>query len=200
MTPEETSHRTRARVKWFKLILALVGVLAVSTGFSILILRFAPHPNLAAEHVAWIVYLSILGITLLVNLSFVPLPIAVSIMIAASTHWNPVLIALSGSLGASLGEMSGYYAGLLGKKIAIPDNLSGYNMMCRWIQRWGIWAIAFLSFQPVLPIEIGGFIAGAARMPVLRFLPALWLGKFPKYLILIYAGLGVIHFLPFIYK
>lgn len=66
-----------------------------------------------------------------------------------------------------------------------------------WVERWGFWAIAFLSFQPLLPIEIGGFIAGAARMPVNKFLPALWLGKFPKYLGLIYAGFGLVHFLPF---
>jgi leucyl-tRNA synthetase/membrane protein YqaA with SNARE-associated domain len=109
-----------------------------------------------------------------------------------------LLVALACSLGASLCEMSGYYAGALGKKIAIPDELSGYKLMQRWIQKYGVWAIALLSFQPLLPIEVGGFIAGAARMPVRKFLPALWLGKYPKYIILMYGGLGLIRLLPFL--
>jgi uncharacterized membrane protein YdjX (TVP38/TMEM64 family) len=94
--------------------------------------------------------------------------------------------------------MSGYYAGVLGKKVALANETKGYQLMKKWIDKYGFWAIAFLSFQPVLPIEIGGIIAGAAKMPVAKFLPALWVGKFPKYLILIYAGLGLIRFLPFL--
>jgi uncharacterized membrane protein YdjX (TVP38/TMEM64 family) len=94
--------------------------------------------------------------------------------------------------------MSGYYTGILGKKIAIPDNLSGYKLMKKWIAKYGFWAIAFLSLQPILPIEVAGIIAGAARMPVRKFLPALILGKIPKYVIIVYAGLGVIRFIPFL--
>jgi uncharacterized membrane protein YdjX (TVP38/TMEM64 family) len=62
------------------------------------------------------------------------------------------------------------------------------------MNRHGLWAIAFLAFQPVLPFDIGGIIAGAAKMSLWKFLPALWLGKFPKYLILTYLGVEVIHF------
>jgi uncharacterized membrane protein YdjX (TVP38/TMEM64 family) len=35
-------------------------------------------------------------------------------------------------------------------------------------------------------------------MPVRKFLPALILGKIPKYIIIVYAGLGVIRFIPFL--
>ena len=124
------------------------------------------------------------------------MPFAVSLMIAAAPVWNPVLIALVGSLGASLGEFSSYLMGFLGKQVAIHGEMPGYNMMQRWVQRYGWWAITFLSFQPILPIEVGGFVAGLAKMPVYQFLPALRLGKFPKYLILIYAGAALIRFVP----
>lgn len=180
--------------------MTVAGVFLLGAALSIVILRFAPRPDLQNQHVAWIAYLAILAIAFLVNLSFVPLPFAVPVMVAAATRWDPLLVALAGSIGASLGEMNGYYAGWLGKKIAIPDNLTGYAMMRRWIERWGFWAVCLLSFQPILPIEIGGFIAGAARMPIRRFLPALWLGKYPKYIILVYAGLGIIRFVPFIHR
>ena len=33
-------------------------------------------------------------------------------------------------------------------------------------------------------------------MPMRKFLPALFAGKFPKYILMAYAGIGLIHFLP----
>ena len=120
-------------------------------------------------------------------------------MVAAATEWNPVLITLFASIGAAIGELTGYYAGYLGKKIAISENVAWYGRIERWIQRHGVWAIIFLSFQPIIPFDIGGMIAGAAKMPLHRFLPAVWLGRFPKYIIITYAGIGLIHFLPISY-
>jgi len=35
-------------------------------------------------------------------------------------------------------------------------------------------------------------------MPVHKFLPALFLGKFPKYIVMVYAGIGLIDWLPFL--
>jgi len=32
--------------------------------------------------------------------------------------------------------------------------------MKKWIDKYGFWAIAFLSFQPVLPIELGDYCRG----------------------------------------
>jgi membrane protein YqaA with SNARE-associated domain len=119
-------------------------------------------------------------------------------MLAAAGQFNPILVALVCSLGACIGEMNGYYAGLLGKKIAFAGETKGYLLMKKWIDRWGFWAIVFLSLQPILPIEVGGIIAGATKMPVSKFFPALCLGKFPKYLILIYGGLGVISLFSFL--
>ena len=69
------------------------------------------------------------------------------------------------------------------RKVAIPDELNGYKLMKGWIDKFGFWAIAFISFQPILPIEVAGIIAGTARMPVGKFLPALIAGKITKYVI-----------------
>jgi uncharacterized membrane protein YdjX (TVP38/TMEM64 family) len=184
------------KIHWLRLSLIFIGFLVISAGIGyflkVLLTRYQIPDNVSA----WLVYLFIFGISLVVNLSIIPLPFAISLMILASLRWNPFLVALSGSLGASIGECSSYLAGYFGTKVAIHKEVKGYTMIQGWIQRWGVWAIAFLSFQPILPIEIGGFIAGLAKMPVQRFLPALWLGKFPKYLILIFAAKGIIHFIP----
>jgi len=118
-------------------------------------------------------------------------------MIAIATKWNPVMVALAASIGGTLGELSGYYTGYLGKKIAIDEHAVRYKRVAGWMRRYGLWAILFLAFQPVIPFDLGGLIAGGARMPLWKFLPALWAGKFLKYIILCYSGLGLIRLLPF---
>jgi uncharacterized membrane protein YdjX (TVP38/TMEM64 family) len=130
-----------------------------------------------------------------VNMSVLPIPFGISLMLVAANHWNPVLIALVGSLGASIGEFTSYFFGYLGKRFSIDENLMGYRLIRGWIGKYGIWAIALLSFQPIFPFEIGGFIAGLAKMPVQKFFPAIWLGKFPKYLILIFLGRAILRIL-----
>ncbi|MCK4331648.1 MAG: VTT domain-containing protein, partial [Dehalococcoidia bacterium] len=89
------------------------------------------------------------------------------------------------------------YAGYLGKRIAIAEKMAGYDRVADWMNRYGLWAIFFLAFQPVIPFDIGGLVAGGARMPLYKFLPALWAGKFLKYIGFCYSGIGLIHFLPF---
>lgn len=194
---ESTKEIPTRKVQWLKLLLIAAAVTIFSVVFSIILIHII-RTHFTLPKTQWIGYLSIFAIILVMNLSFIPIPLVISIMIAAAAVWNPLLVILVSSAGACVGEMSGYYTGLLGKKIAIPDNLSGYKLMKKWIDRYGFWAIAFLSLQPILPIEVAGIIAGAARMPVRKFLPALILGKIPKYIIIVYAGLGVIRFIPFL--
>jgi len=184
--------------QWLKLGLIFLGFIVLSVGFGYLIRSLLAHYHMPSDIPAWIALLLVFGILAVVNLSVLPLPFGVSIMLAAAAHWNPILVALFGSLGACLGEFSGYFFGYLGKRISIDENMLGYKMVHGWIIKYGMWAIAFISFQPIIPFEIGGFIAGVAKMPVHRFLPALWIGKFPKYLILIYLGNTLMHHIPFL--
>lgn len=190
--------KKRVQVHWVRLGAALAGLIVLSFALAYLLEYLVTRFHLPLHHFAWLAYLFVFVTSLLANLTIIaPVPFALSIMIAAATRWNPLLIALAASVGGSLGELSGYYAGYLGKKIAVPKTVSGYSRFERWIQRYGVWAIALLAFQPILPFDIGGLIAGAARMPLYKFLPALWAGKFPKYILLTYAGLGLIKFMPF---
>lgn len=194
---DSSKNVPRQRIKWLKLVLIGLALTIIGVVISIFLVRVIKS-HFTLPKTSWIGYLSVFVIVLVMNLSFIPIPFVISIMIAAAAVWNPLLVALAGSIGACFGEMSGYYAGVLGKKVAIPDDISGYKMIKKWIDKWGFWAIVFMSFQPVFPIEVAGIISGAARMPIRKFLPALILGKIPKYIILIYAGVGIIHFFPFL--
>lgn len=182
--------------RWIKLGLTFLFFILISVGIGYLIQSLIAQYNIPKDVPEWVAFCIIFGLLALINATIVPLPFGVSIMLAAAMHWNPVLVALFGSLGACLGEFNGYFFGYLGKRIAIDEITPGYEMVHRWIKKYGMWAIAFLSFQPVIPFEIGGFIAGVARMPLRLFLPALWLGKFPKYVALIYLGTALFRFIP----
>jgi uncharacterized membrane protein YdjX (TVP38/TMEM64 family) len=183
-------------INWFKLgvIFVLFIIFSVVVAYATQMVFATFHFPIHRYELA--AYLTIFLVALVVNLSLIPLPFAISLMIAASTTWNPILVAFAGSLGASLGEMSYYYLGYLSKKVAIPDDIIGYQTVKAWVDKYGMWAIAFLSFQPVIPIEIGGLVAGLAKYPIFKFLIALWIGKFPKYIILIYLGSALMHLIP----
>ncbi len=183
-------------VHWVKLALLILVFLALSVALvwvtRHLLRRY--HPVMLNNEA--LVLLIVFFVCLVVNASLFPVPFAVPIMVLAAQRWDPVLVALVSSVGASLGEFTGYYLGFLTRKIALHNHLAGYSTVHGWVKRYGLWAIAFLSFQPIIPVELGGMVAGAVRMPVRTFLLALWMGKFPKYLLLIYAGLGLIKFFP----
>lgn len=194
-----TNTRQAKHIFWVRLAVTFFAVIVLSFGLSYLIQHFVASPNFQRYEYDWLVYLTVFGISVLVNLTIiVPVPIAVSTMVAAAVKWNPVLLAISASLGGAIGELSGYYAGYLGKRLAIPEDVLGYRRYEHWIQRYGVWAVFLLALQPVLPFDIGGFIAGTARMPVRKFLPALWAGKFLKYIIFAYVGKELIRCVPFL--
>ncbi len=174
----------------------MVGSIVISVGLAYLFQKLLTQMHPVLNRFAWLAYIGIFVVQLLSNLTIIaPVPIASVIMISVATQWNPFLIALFASLGGTLGELSGYFTGYVAEKAAINESTPGYNRIRGWMNRYGPWAIAFLAFQPVLPFDIGGIIAGTARMSLWKFLPALWLGKFPKYLILTYFGVGLVRFL-----
>jgi uncharacterized membrane protein YdjX (TVP38/TMEM64 family) len=185
-------------VRWLRLAVSLVVLISISFGLMWLLQEAVSLLHLPLDKFAWLAYLNVFISTLVCNLTiFIPVPVATPILIATATEWNPIMVALSASIGGTLGELSGYYAGYLGKRIAINEHVAGYNKVREWMNRYGIWAISFLGFQPVIPFDIAGLVAGAAKVPLYKFLPALWAGKFPKYFILCYSGAGLINLLPF---
>jgi len=186
------------QIYWLRLAISLIILIGLSFGLVWSLQEVVTLLHLPLERFAWLAYLNVFISTLVCNLTIlVPVPVATPILIATAIKWNPVMVALAASIGGTLGELSGYYAGYLGKRIAINEQVAGYNRVTQWMNRYGIWAILFLAFQPVIPFDIAGLVAGAAKVPMYKFLPALWAGKFPKYIILCYAGMELIHLLPF---
>lgn len=191
--------RPGSNVHWVRLVIAGVGLLAVSFAIAYLLRDLEHRFNLPLNEFDILTYAIVFVTSLISNMTIIaPVPFAISIMIAAAQHWNPITVAFAAALGGTIGELSGYYAGYLGKKIAIPESLIGYHKLETWINKNGFWAILILGFQPIIPFDLGGLIAGAAKMPLHKFFPALFLGKFPKYVIMTVVGMEIFSRIPFL--
>jgi len=191
------------RNKWLLATIYAVIIIGLSFGLYFFLRYLLAHFNLSVEGLTTTTYLVVFVTTLVSNASIiVPVPIFVGIMITAAkvmaevSPWGPVLVALTASSAGTLGEITGYYAGYLGKKIIVTEATPGYEKLVAWMKRHGILAIFLLSIQPILPFDIAGLISGASKIPLWKFMLACWAGKFPKYLLGCYFGGAVLSLLP----
>ena len=109
---------------------------------------------------------------------------------------NPMIVAIVGGLGGTLGEITGYLAGYSGRGIAQKSKI--YNVVRIWVLRRG-WVALFLFAAIPTPIfDFAGIAAGMLRFPLWQFYAAVLPGKIIKYLGMAYLcswGYGVIQVL-----
>jgi uncharacterized membrane protein YdjX (TVP38/TMEM64 family) len=186
--------------RWRRLALYGLAVAGVTYGFYLLVAYLAARFNI--QNYTATAYLIVFVVTLVSCAGlFVPVYIHVALMIAVArivaevSPWGPVLVAVAATTGGTLGETTGYYAGYLGKRIAQVEHLPGYQRLVGWMTRHGMLAIYVMSLQPILPFDIAGLVAGAARMPLWKFLLPCWGGRFPKYLVACLVGSAVLNIL-----
>ncbi|MGB6873458.1 MAG: VTT domain-containing protein [Dehalococcoidia bacterium] len=187
---------------WLKLALYVAVLAGLSVGFAYLFQYLMAYFNISVERFASTAYLLVFGVTLVSNAGiFVPVFFHVSIMMAVAkmmmevSPWSFVLVALVASVAGTLGEMSGYYAGYLGKRFILAENAPGYQRLVGWMNKHGPWGIFLISAQPILPFDVAGLLAGASKMPLWKFLLPCWAGRFPKYLVACYVGPAVFNIL-----
>jgi len=181
------------KMRWLKL-LAYFGVLILASVGLLYVFR---HLGIMEEGFAPTLYLAVFGLSVL-NSALIGVPVlpAMATMIAVAAEGDLVLTALIASLGGTLGEMTAYYAGYVGKRLIHLESAPGYGRLVGWMERHGPWGIFLLSIQPILPVDIAGFISGVAKLPLWRFLLPCWAGKFPKYLLVCYLGDAFLRIVP----
>jgi membrane protein YqaA with SNARE-associated domain len=184
------------RNRWLLAAIYAVVILGLSVGLYFLLRYLMAYFDLSVEGLATTAYLVVFVTTLVSNASIIiPVPIFVAIMITAASKWDPILVALIASSAGTLGEITGYYAGYLGKKIIITETAPGYEKLVGWMKRHGPLGIFLLSLQPILPFDVAGLLAGASKLPLWKFILPCWAGKFPKYLVACYVGPAVFNIL-----
>jgi membrane protein YqaA with SNARE-associated domain len=100
---------------------------------------------------------------------------------------TPILVGLVAGLGETLGEFTGYAAGYGGG--AAIQGRAFYGVVRSWMDRHGTITMFVFSAIPNPIFDVAGIIAGATRMPWLRFFLSVWAGKTVKDILI--AAMGV---------
>ena len=126
--------------------------------------------------------------------SFVlPVP-GIATVIIGATIWSPLLVALAGGTGSTIGELAAYLAGVGSygavRRIAGRSRwyVTWYSRLRGWIEARGMITIFIFAATPNPFFDIAGFAAGSMRYPISRFAAACWLGKMVKYGVVSYAA------------
>ncbi|NPA06009.1 MAG: VTT domain-containing protein [Chloroflexi bacterium] len=163
--------QTHVKARWGR-VLALGAMLLLS----LLILVFQDQ----LQRFRTYGYVGLFVITLLSNATVIfPAPSMV-LPLTMATVLNPWAVAVIAAAGAALGELSGYLAGFTGK--AFIEDYRLYQRVRGWMARHGEVVIFILAALPVPIFDLAGIIAGATRIPILRFLAWTFAGKLVKML------------------
>ncbi|HET8943996.1 MAG TPA: VTT domain-containing protein, partial [Dehalococcoidia bacterium] len=87
----------------------------------------------------------------------------------------PVLVGLTAAVAESFGELTGYGAGMGGSTMVTKRRL--YKRVRGWIHERPFTTVFAMSLFPSPVFDIAGLAAGAARVPIRKFYPALLIGK-----------------------
>ena len=91
-----------------------------------------------------------------------------------------MLVALSASIGGTLGEVTAYSVGYGGKKLLHLQRYERYQTAERWMKRYGGLAIFTFALLPFFIFDFNGIAAGALRFPLRKFLLFCYLGRVPR--------------------
>jgi membrane protein DedA with SNARE-associated domain len=132
-------------------------------------------------------YLGVFIISFIGSVSVIfPIPYTLVIFVLGSVL-DPVFVALSGGLGAALGEFSGYILGYYGRTVVSKERRRKMDYMVKLFGRYGPAAIFLFALTP-LPDDLLFIPLGVMRYPFLKaFVPAL-LGKTLMTFILAFSG------------
>lgn len=186
----------KAKKKWPKTVLWIIGIVVLTAGLVYVMRLLEDYLQTPLEQFSLQAYLIVFIATFLGSCTIIfPAP-GIAIVMAAAAKWNPAIVALVASVGGTLGELTAYYAGYLGKKIILDEHKAGYRWAASWMDRYGFWAVFIFALIPMLIFDLVGLVAGALRLPVWKFMLACWGGRLPRSFIEAYIGAG---FIPLVF-
>lgn len=133
-------------------------------------------------------YLGLFLISVLGNATIVlPTPVVLTAFLGGGI-FNPFWVTIVVSVGATLGELTGYVAGASGKYL-IKENTK-IEKVKKWMDKHGLWTLFVLAAIPNPFFDLAGIIAGASKIPVYKYLIVVTLGKIIKFGTISYLGAG----------
>ena len=181
---EETEEKKASAptTKPWLTILQIVGVLAIVVGAFWL----GTQRELVQRFSQW-GYLSSFLISLIGSATVIlPAP-GLALILALGAHLNPVLLGVVAGFGSGLGELSGYLAGKAGRNLVSRQGRFN-SILHHMTTRYTSPVLFFLAILPLPVFDFAGILAGALRMPILRFLTIVISGKIIKHVGAAYIG------------
>jgi membrane protein YqaA with SNARE-associated domain len=128
----------------------------------------------------------------------IPTPYAF-VITALGTSLNPLILGVVCGLGATLGEISAYYLGRVGR-VALNDKQKiRVNIVNKLLEKYGAWIIIVFAVTP-LPDDILLIPMGVMKYNVKTILVTLLIGKTMLAVALAYAGHYSIGFISTSYE
>lgn len=138
-------------------------------------------------------YAGLFLISVLGNATIVlPMPTLLTAFIGGGV-FNPILVGVVSAAGATIGELTGYLAGLSGQ--AVVEDQKMYDRFSRWMDKYGLIALFLLAAFPNPFFDVAGIIAGMSRMRLTTYLIVVWAGKIVKFVLIAYLGAGSVELL-----
>jgi uncharacterized membrane protein YdjX (TVP38/TMEM64 family) len=160
-------------------------LLVFSFGFGLLVFLFR-------NQIAYLQNLGYIGLFLanLLGSATILLPIpAFAATVAAGAFLNPILAGIVSAIGSTIGELTGYYAGVGGEELIKKDK--NIQKVQKWMDKHGLWVVFVLAAIPNPLLDLAGIISGASGIPIKKYLGAVFAGKLVKFVLLAYTGLGI---------
>ncbi len=98
----------------------------------------------------------------------------------------PIMVGIAAGSAESIGEFTGYFAGINGGRLMEKRKI--YQTIRGWIHKRPFQTMLLMSFAPSPVFDVAGLAAGAARVPVRIFYPAILIGKIGRGILMAYVG------------
>lgn len=135
-------------------------------------------------------YIGLFAACFFTNASLMLPSAGIAFTLSAATALSGFWCAIVGGLGTTLGEMSGYLLGRLGRS-SVRGGVF-FDKMEGLLSKWGYLAVFLFALMPMPIFDFIGIGAGTAKMPPVAFFLVCGLGKILKMLIYVYIVSGVL--------
>src|SRR3989338_5045864 len=126
--------------------------------------------------------------------SFIPIPSEL-ILVTAGLFFDPVTVAIWGTIGSTLGAMVGYYIGFHGGR-PIIDKVGPYLFITpervekaeKKFKEWGAATVFVSRLIPFIPFKVFSITSGILKFNFPAFVLMTFLGTIPRAFILAWIG------------
>jgi uncharacterized membrane protein YdjX (TVP38/TMEM64 family) len=133
-------------------------------------------------------YLGIFMISVLGNATIIiPVPVVLTAYLGGGI-FNPVLVGTIAAFGATIGELTGYMAGVGGRSII--KNPKIFLKVERWMKQYGLLTIFILAAIPNPFFDLAGIASGMMKISVKEYFLTTWAGKIVKFIFFAFLGSG----------